>query len=435
MKIKNIANIKMGRSPKGEMCSEEEIGLPLLNGPTEFGPHHPQPEQYTDDPKKRAEPGDLLFCVRGSSTGRMNWADREYAIGRGLAALRHKKGLRYNHFLRGLLELYLPALLKAATGSTFPNVSKGLLSDFEVLVPDLDEQEKISKILRTFDDKIELNRRMNKTLESTARTLFKSWFVDFDPVIDNAVRAGNPIPEEFGDRAAARRKALDAGNPVVADDMAEHFPAAFEESDQGPIPVGWEIRALDEIADYLNGTAWQRYRAEGDEESLPVIKIRELRDGFSDNTDRASLDVPDKYIIEDGDVIFSWSGSLLVKLWTGGRGVLNQHLFKVSSVRFPKWFYYLWTVEHLERFQRIAADKATTMGHIKRAHLSEAKVLVPSEELLNTMGKAIAPPIGRQIHNELEIRTLTKSRDALLPNLLSGKVRVPDVGLSEEIVQ
>ncbi|OOP57394.1 MAG: hypothetical protein AYP45_03495 [Candidatus Brocadia carolinensis] len=94
----DIAQIIMGQSPAGEFCNDNREGIPLLNGPTEFSSYHPNPVQYTTDPKKVAEKGDLLFCVRGSTTGRMNWADRRYAIGRGLASLRHIKGSAFQPF-------------------------------------------------------------------------------------------------------------------------------------------------------------------------------------------------------------------------------------------------------------------------------------------------------------------------------------------------
>ena len=94
------------------------VGLPLLNGPTEYGSHHPEPLQYTTDTRKRAKPGDILFCVRGSTTGRMNWADREYAIGRGVAAIRHKKKSELQPLVRAVIEYGLPGLLTQATGST-----------------------------------------------------------------------------------------------------------------------------------------------------------------------------------------------------------------------------------------------------------------------------------------------------------------------------
>ena len=177
----DVAHIVTGQSPPGGTVSRDK-GLPLLNGPTEFGPHHPTPAQFTTDARKKAKPGDVLFCVRGSTTGRMNWADREYAIGRGVAAIRHCQGHDLQPMLRGVIEHHLPDLLAQATGSTFPNVSGQQLA--AIPYPDIgvDEQRAIAHVLGTLDDKIELNRRMNETLEAMARALFRSWFVDFEPV-------------------------------------------------------------------------------------------------------------------------------------------------------------------------------------------------------------------------------------------------------------
>ena len=177
----DFANIVMGQSPPGATVSSED-GDPLLNGPTEFGAHHPAPVQFTTGGRKFAQPGDLLFCVRGSTTGRMNWADQEYAIGRGVAAIRHRDEPALQPFIRGVIELELPELLAQATGSTFPNVSSHQLAEIPYPTLDESEQRAIAHILGTLDDKIELNRRMNETLEEMARALFKDWFMDFGPV-------------------------------------------------------------------------------------------------------------------------------------------------------------------------------------------------------------------------------------------------------------
>ena len=176
-----VAHIVMGQSPPEETVSKDK-GIALLNGPTEFGSHHPAPVQFTIDPRKLAKAGDILFCVRGSTTGRMNWADQEYAIGRGIAAIRHHSDIALQPFLRGVIELELPSLLAGATGSTFPNLSNQQLAG--IPVPPLCEtpQRAIAHILGTLDDKIELNRRMNQTLEDMARALFQDWFEDFGPV-------------------------------------------------------------------------------------------------------------------------------------------------------------------------------------------------------------------------------------------------------------
>ena len=148
----------------------------------------------------------------------------------------------------------------------------------------------------------------------------------------------------------------------------------------------WEEKSLPEIADYLNGLALQKFPAKGND-FLPVIKIREMKQGISENSDKCNRDIPSQYIVQDGDVLFSWSGSLEVVLWTGGEGALNQHLFKVSSKEYPKWFYYLATKHHLAEFKVIAESKSTTMGHIQREHLKQAMISIPSKKYLTNIMK------------------------------------------------
>ena len=233
----DIAEIVMGQSPPGAMVSDK-VGLPLLSGPTEFGSHHPTPVQFTTDVRKSAQPGDILFCVRGSTTGRMNWADQQYAIGRGVAAIRHRREPRLQPLIRGVIEVELPGLLAEATGSTFPNVSAKQLAQLSFPSLGETEQRAIARILGTLDDKIELNRRMNETLEEMARALFKSWFVDFDSVrakMDGRWRHGESLP----------------GLPT---DLYDLFPNRLVPSELGEIPEGWQVKALRELVDVVGGT-------------------------------------------------------------------------------------------------------------------------------------------------------------------------------------
>jgi type I restriction enzyme S subunit len=284
-----------------------------------------------------------------------------------------------------------------------PGLNRNDLHTAVVRVPAVAEQRVIAHILGTLDDKIELNRQMNETLESIARNLFKSWFVDFDPV-------------------RAKSEGRDPGLPPH---LADLFPDSFDDSELGEIPKGWRVTGLDETATYLNGLALQKYPP-NDGGSLPVIKIAQLRAGHTDGADRASVDIPPAYVVEDGDVLFSWSGSLEVEIWCGGRGALNQHLFKLTSGRFPKWFYFLWTRHHLPDFRGIAAGKATTMGHIQRGHLSAARALVPPPRLVEAMSAHFEPLLDNLIARRLQSRTLAALRDALLPKLIAGELRVSD---------
>ena len=288
------------------------------------------------------------------------------------------------------------------SGSAQPSLNRNHLYQIPLRIPPPAKQRAIARVLGDLDDKIELNRRMNATLEAMARALFQSWFVDFDPV--HAKAAGRPP------------SGMDAPTAAL-------FPAGFQDSPLGEIPAGWGVKSLDDIAQFLNGLALQKFPP-GDGETLPVIKIAQLRKGDTIGADRCSSELPAEYIIGDGDILFSWSGSLEVELWCGGNGALNQHLFKVTSQDFPQWFYYHWTRHHLESFRLIAASKATTMGHIQRKHLTEAKVLVPTPSLIEELSPVIQPLLDQIVANRTQSRTLATLRDTLLPKLLSGELSV-----------
>lgn len=289
---------------------------------------------------------------------------------------------------------------------------KGHFPDYRrkwIPVPPIPEQRAIAHILGTLDDKIELNRRMSETLEATARALFKSWFVDFDPV----------------------RAKMEGRDPGLPQALADLFPARLVDSELGEIPEGWEVKSLDQIARFLNGLALQKYPPVGDR-WLPVIKIAQLRAGNTAGADRASADLDADYVVKDGDILFSWSGSLDCALWAGGEGALNQHLFKVTSATYPRWLCYLGVHTHLDDFRHIAAGKATTMGHIQRHHLSDAKLVVPPAQLLVAMSEQLEPMIESLWKRQVESRTLAALRDTLLPKLISGELRVTNVGCRSE---
>ena len=298
-------------------------------------------------------------------------------------------------------------VMTGAKGTKMPRGDKAQILQYPVFLPSLDEQKRIAGVLGAFDDKIELLQKQNTTLENMAKALFKSWFVDFDVVY--AKQQGQP-------------KAAVMQQYHLTEELYNLFPSSFEPSALGPIPTGWQVKPLSQIATFLNGLALQKYPANDNINYLPVIKIAELRNGLSTSSDSASCDIPAEYIVYNGDILFSWSGSLMVKIWPGKKGALNQHLFKVSSLEYPKWFYYMWIKYHLPFFQEIAADKATTMGHIQRKHLDQALVCIPKN--LNIYTRYFASLIDKQILNNKQIQTLTEMRDALLPRLISGKIRV-----------
>ncbi|MFA7021447.1 restriction endonuclease subunit S [Aliarcobacter sp.] len=249
------------------------------------------------------------------------------------------------------------------------NISKSDIENMPISLPPLEEQKAIAEVLSSLDDKIDLLHRQNQTLESLAQTLFRQWFIE----------------------------------------------EAKEE---------WEEKPLSKIADFLNGLACQKFPPKNDIDKLPVLKIKDLKDGVSENSDYATSDVKPENIVNNGDVIFAWSASLMVKIWNGDKCVLNQHLFKVISKDYPKWFYYQWCKYHLDNFIDIASEHATTMGHIKRSDLGEAICLVPNIDELDKMTEQFNPIMEKLEINSRQIQTLENLRDTLLPKLLSGEVRV-----------
>ena len=270
-----------------------------------------------------------------------------------------------------------PAIKSMVGSSGRQRVQTDVVQNLIVPFPSLLEQRKIASILKSLDDKIALNTAINDNLEQQAQAIF-------------------------------RREVLR----------------------NGKLPPNWTTGSLLDIADYLNGLAMQKFRPVDGERGLPVLKIKELRQGFCDySSELCSPNIKPEFIVHDGDVIFSWSGSLLVDLWCGGTCGLNQHLFKVTSAKYPKWFYYTWTAHHLARFVAIAADKATTMGHIKREDLAKAEVIIPDVASMERIGGVLQPIYDLVINQRIENRKLSMLRDSLLPKLMSGELDVSAIEL------
>lgn len=339
---------------------------------------------------------DIVIGMDGSRVGRnraqVKKEDLPLLIAQRVACVRHnelslQKYLYYQIFSDSF-EQYIKAI---QTGTSIPHISLKQIGDFPIVLPSISKQKRIAEILSSLDKKIEVNRRINDNLEQQAQALFKSWFVDYEPFKDGE----------------------------------------FEETELGLIPKGWEVVSLSAIADYINGLAMQKYRPIEGEKGLPVLKIKELGQGNTDDSSELcspSL-IGEKYIIDDGDIIFSWSGTLMVKVWCGGKCGLNQHLFVVEPKDYPHWFAYQWTKHHLDNFIHIAKDKAVTMGHIKRGELDKAKVVIPDGTSMAAIDSMMKPLHRQIISNKIESRRLASLRDTLLPRLMSGEIKVGDVTL------
>ncbi len=322
--------------------------------------------------RTRLEGGELLITVVGS-IGECAIVPNHlkgWNVARAVSVARIKKNFD-KRFIKYCFKLDdLKFQMYGNTNDTVqPTLNLSSLKNLVLNVPTLPAQQAIANILSSLDDKIDLLHRQNKTLESMAETLFRQWFI--------------------------------------------------EEASED-----WEETPLSQIANFLNGLACQKHPPKNAIDKLPVLKIKELNSGISESSDWATREIKPEYIIENGDVIFAWSASLMVKVWNGEKCILNQHLFKVTSTEYPKWFYLMWCKHHLDEFISISSSHATTMGHIKRSDLDAAMVLVPSDDELTIMSEKMTPILNKQIGIAKQIKTLEKLRDNLLPKLMSGEVRV-----------
>ena len=432
----DVADIVMGQSPPGDTVSECH-GLALLNGPTEFGAHHPIPVQFTTDARKCAQKGDLLFCVRGSTTGRMNWADQRYAIGRGVAAIRHRHETALQPFIRAVIEFELPNLLTQATGSTFPNVSAHQLAAIPYPGLDKGEQRAIAHILGTLDDKIELNRRMNETLEAMARALFKSWFVDFDPVRakaalrNHAALEGKPANQRGSDWSVERARAyLDKMDPEIA----ALFPDRLVDSALGEIPAGWEVFRLDELADHhTKSIAPSSFpKTEFEHFSIPAYDS-----GQTPAIDRGTAIKSNKIVVPSDTVLLSKLNPEIPRVWIPD--MPNEFLqicsteFLVFTPRYPAnrgLLFLLFTdIAFRTMLQSMVTGTSKSHQRVAPKALKQSNVLSGAPALFDRFGDLVTPMLARTVRNRAESHVHTTLRDTLLPDLISGKLRARAKGL------
>ena len=302
-----------------------------------------------------------------------------------------------HNFLYAVLlnDSFFEYAMKGAKGSKMPRGDKNQIMRYEIPTFSLSE-ENVGKLVVDIMAKINLNRQINDNLEAMAKQLYDYWFVQFD------------FPNEEGKPYKA------SGGAMV-----------WNEKLKREIPQGWHCGTLLDIAEYTNGLACQKYRPT-DNNKLPVIKIKEMHDGLSADTEWVKADIPDDVKVFDGDVLFSWSASLEVMLWAYGNGGLNQHIFKVTSKNgYPRSFYFYQLIHYVGVFKQIAEARKTTMGHITQDHLRQSTIaLPPNIDVANKLEEKLCPIFDAIVKNNQEIMALTKQRDELLPLLMNGQASV-----------
>jgi len=367
-------------------CNTKSIGIPLLNGPTEFGAKSPVPVQFTEDAKRLSIQNDILFCVRGSTTGRMNWANQEYAIGRGIAALRHKVGTEYKHFIKGIIDVNLANLLATATGSTFPNISRSQLDELAINLPPLPEQKSIANILSSFDEKIELLREQNETLETLVQTIFKVWFVD---------RADK----------------------------------------------GWKKKRLGEYISVKHGYAFKgkHITLEKNDKILVTPGNFKIGGGFKSSKKKYYHDseFPESYILKEGEMVVTMTDlskigdtlgyPALIPKCNDGVYLHNQRVGKIIiETEISKYFlYFLMKLNNYQRYI-VGSSSGTSVKHTSPTSICNYTFFLPEKGLIDKFSHVSSELLEKMSNNiaQIQIQTLTKTRDTLLPKLMSGEVRV-----------
>jgi type I restriction enzyme S subunit len=400
-----VAQIIMGQSPHGDSYNNTGHGFPLLNGPTEFGPTHPQPCTWTSTPTRFCQKGDLLFCVRGSTTGRMNWADKTYCIGRGLCAIRGRENATDTNFLYYTLRNDLPRLLALCAGSVFPNLSRSDFDGFLITWPSEEKRDAIVSLLKTLDDKIELNRRMNETLEAMARAIFKSWFVDFDPV-----------------KAKAEGKTLKG----LSREIANLFPDSFIDSPLGPIPKGWKAGCLGDIAQNPRRSV----QPEDNKRDGVYIGLEHMpqRSIALDSWGEAGQVTSNKFSFRAGEILFGKLRPYFHKVGVAVHNGICSTDILVVCPKSDEWFGFL--LGHLSSTEFIdyttAHSTGTRMPRTNWKDMANYPIVVPMGDGAACFDRIVRPHINKIRTNILESRTLASIRDALLPKLLSGEIRIAD---------
>lgn len=371
MEVENWQKVKLGDvcpAIRGSVITKRDLidgNIPVIAGGLEPAYYHGISNRI---------PPTITVAGSGANAGFVRWWNEPiFASDCSTLSSDNDYDLRYIYYF---LKSEQEHIYSSQTGAAQPHIYPQHINDLSIPLPPLPTQRKIAEVLGALDDKIELNRQQNKTLEHLAQTLFKHHFLE------------NPEAKE------------------------------------------WKQARLSNVADFINGLAMQKYPKVDGKPILPVIKIREMQSGITKNTDIASADIPEKYIVHNGDLLFSWLGTLVVKFWNGEDGALNQHLFKVSSNDYPEWLYYFWLQYHLAEFKRIAKDKATTMGHIQRSHLDCAIVSVPPIDQMNKFTQEFQPLVEKLKDLANESQTLTTLRQTLLPRLISGELDVSNVEVS-----
>ncbi|KPZ52760.1 EcoKI restriction-modification system protein HsdS [Pseudoalteromonas sp. P1-13-1a] len=439
--------------------------------------------------------GDVLYTNIGSQFGtaaKVN-VDFEFAIAWNVLRIQTSNEVD-SDFLVYLLNnpVHKRYIQSLNSSSTMPFVSGKVVGGVAFKFPSIAEQIKIKNVLKPFEHRIELNRQTNQTLEQMAQALFKSWFVDFDPVFDNLLASVDfklenletSLPDELKQKAQRRLAALNSlenaaeiktslsalahelqaqlptkeatqaavqvsekaaetpvkanfnGNPKILAQHANthaHFPNEFEQNEQlGWIPKGWEVESIYESIDIVYGAPFKSKQFNNDAIGHPIIRIRDLKTGSPQNwSDELH---PKRTLIKAGDIVVGMDAEFRATVWSGEDGFLNQRLFLAKGrKKYISNLFIKYSLAPLLAFQE-HTQVGTTVAHLGKKEIDRFEILMPSNSILKQSSDFFEDIKDKIVQNYKSTTQLTKLRDTLLPKLISGELQIPDVAIDEEVV-
>ena len=412
------------------------------------------PEDASRLSKYLLDDGDIVYSRRGDveKCALVKAEEAGWLCGTGCLRVRLGQNSKLSpEFLHAYLST--PAIRewisRNAIGATMPNLNTSILRDVPVLVPEAKDIEYVSSCWHVFNSKIQLNRQTNQILESMAQALFKSWFVDFDPVIDNALAAGNTIPETLQKRAEQRRAlreagALDQQAPApLPEAISLLFPASFVfDTEMGWIPKGWSSKALPEIAEFQNGYAF--YKDGYSEQGFKVVDLANISsEGKFVETHRDKFVSPEMYHLEkhkkhhlhENDLVMAMTDMTQAmgilgkcgKIRESGKFILNQRIGRIrvnNATNVNYLMTYLNSPVQLH-FLKVRA-LGTVQKYVNTNHIKEMQFVVPSEDVMEIFGSYVDPYFEKISSNDIQNENLARLRDTLLPKLISGELRIPE---------
>lgn len=422
---------------RGKTPKKTETGIPLVTAKIVKGGYVQTPSEFIAEDNYESwmvrglpKVGDVVLTTEAPLGETAQLTDSNVALAQRIVTLRGKQGVLSNDFLLCAMQSnYVQNQLESrATGSTVKGIKQSELRKVLLPIPPFEEQQRISNILKTISDKILLNAKTNQTLEQIAQALFKSWFVDFDPVKEKiaVLEAGGTAEEAelaamsmIAAKSSEQLAELKQSKPDAYEQLAQTaalFPSAMQESELGAIPEGWKIKRLSEICKVINGRAYKN--TEFKTKGTPIVRIQNLANGGK--TVYSDLDLPSEKYIEGEDFIYAWSATFGPHIWRGPKSIYHYHIWKmeVDESVISRYFLYLSMFRKTEAMKN--AGTGSIFTHLTKKIMESQQVLI-GDQAINQKFTDMIVPIFAQISSiQKEASYLVVIRDALLPKLLSG---------------